>query len=328
MLKNIVISLLGVASLAQAATTITGAGASFPAPVYQKWTYAYSQANPDISVTYQSVGSGAGLNQIKAGTIDFAGSDNPLTREQQDEAGLTMVPMLTGGVVVIVNLPGVKNGALKLSRKVLADIYLGKITRWNDKAIATLNPGVRLPKLKITVVRRADSSGTSFIFTNYLSKISPEWKEKVGQGAAVKWPVGIGGNKNPGVCNSVAKIKGAIGYTEYTYAVEARLNCATLENADGKYVRPCSESFSASASAADWKNAPGFYMELTNIPGAKSWPITGVTYIMLRRDTPADKKAAMSKYFKWCFTEGAAEATRLNYVPLPADVVCLVSEKL
>lgn len=328
MLKNIVISLLGVASLAQAATTITGAGASFPAPVYQKWTYAYSQANPDISVTYQSVGSGAGLNQIKAGTIDFAGSDNPLTREQQDEAGLTMVPMLTGGVVVIVNLPGVKNGALKLSRKVLADIYLGKITRWNDKAIATLNPGVRLPKLKITVVRRADSSGTSFIFTNYLSKISPEWKEKVGQGAAVKWPVGIGGNKNPGVCNSVAKIKGAIGYTEYTYAVEARLNCATLENADGKYVRPCSESFSASASAADWKNAPGFYMELTNIPGAKSWPITGVTYIMLRRDTPADKKAAMSKYFKWCFTEGAAEATRLNYVPLPADVVSLVSEKL
>ena len=176
--------------------------------------------------------------------------------------------------------------------------------------------------------RRADSSGTSFIFTNYLSKISSEWKEKVGQGSSVKWPVGIGGNKNPGVCNNVAKIKGAIGYTEYTYAVEAKLNCATLENADGQYVRPSLETFSASAASADWKNAPGFYMELTNVPGAKSWPITGVTYILLRKDTPADKKAAMGKYFKWCFTQGAAQATKLNYVALPADVVELVSEKL
>ena len=328
MLKNIVISLLGIATLAQADTTITGAGASFPAPVYQKWTYAYTQATPGTTVTYQSVGSGAGLNQIKSGTIDFAGSDTPLTAEQQEEAGLTMVPMLTGGVVVIVNLPGVKSGALKLSRKVLADIYLGNITAWNDKAIAALNPGIKLPKLKITVVRRADSSGTSFIFTNYLSKISPEWKSKVGQGASVKWPVGIGGNKNPGVCNNVAKIRGAIGYTEYTYAVEAKLNCATLENADGQYVRPSLETFSASAASADWKNAPGFYMELTNVPGAKSWPITGVTYILLRNDTPADKKAAMGKYFKWCFTQGAAQATKLNYVALPAEVVKLVSEKL
>lgn len=328
MLKNIVISLLGITTLAQADTTITGAGASFPAPVYQKWTYAYSQATPGTTVTYQSVGSGAGLNQIKSGTIDFAGSDNPLTAEQQEEAGLTMIPMLTGGVVVIVNLPGVKNGALKLSRSVLADIYLGKITVWNDKAIAALNPGIKLPKLKITVVRRADSSGTSFIFTNYLSKISPEWKTKVGQGSSVKWPVGIGGNKNPGVCNNVAKIKGAIGYTEYTYAVEAKLNCATLENADGKFVRPGQDTFSASAAAADWKNAPGFYMELTNVPGANSWPITGVTYIILRNDTPADKKAAMSRYFKWCFTKGAAEANRLNYVALPAEVVELVNKKL
>ena len=328
MLKNIVLSLLVINSLTLADTTITGAGASFPAPVYQKWTYVYSQETPGTTVTYQSVGSGAGLNQIKSGTIDFAGSDNPLTLQQQQDAGLTMLPMLTGGVVVVVNIPGVKSGTLKLSRKLLADIYLGKITVWNDKAIAALNPGLKLPKLKITVVRRADSSGTSFIFTNYLSKISPEWKSKVGQGASVKWPIGIGANKNPGVCNNVAKIRGAIGYTEYTYAVEAKLNCASLENAEGLFVKPGQETFSAAAAAADWKNAPGFYMELTNVPGAKSWPITGVTYIILRNDTPADKKAAMSRYFKWCFTQGAAVATKLNYVALPAEVVELVNEKL
>ncbi|MBR5186765.1 MAG: phosphate ABC transporter substrate-binding protein PstS, partial [Akkermansia sp.] len=233
MFKNLFIAALGLCTLAQAETTITGAGASFPAPVYQKWTYAYSQQNPDTQVTYQSMGSGAGLNQIKAGTVDFAGSDNPLTLEQQNEAGLEQYPMLTGGVVVIVNIPGVKDNQLKLSQDVLARIFLGEITSWNDPAIKALNPKLKLPKLKITVVRRADSSGTSFIFTNYLSKISADWKKKVGQGSAVKWPVGIGGQKNPGVCNNVARTRGAIGYTEYTYAVEAKLACAMLENASG-----------------------------------------------------------------------------------------------
>lgn len=220
MMKNLFLALLAACSVVQAETTLTGAGASFPAPVYQKWTYSYSRAHPGVTVTYQSLGSGAGINQIKEGTVDFAGTDNPLTAEEQEAAGLVQFPMLTGGVVVIVNLPGIKNGQLKLSQQVPADIYLGKITMWNDKAIAAANPKLKLPAQKITVVHRSDSSGTSFIFTGFLSKASAEWQQKVGKGAAVSWPAGIGGQKNPGVCNNVAKIKGAIGYTEYTYAVE------------------------------------------------------------------------------------------------------------
>ena len=321
--------MMGLASVSQAdEAAVTGAGASFPAPVYRSWTYSYSEQNPGTQITYQSVGSGAGLKQIKAGTVDFAGTDNPLTLEQQEEFGLVQFPMLTGGVVVIVNVPGVKDSQLKLSKEVLANIYLGKITHWNDSAIRALNPKLRLPKLKITVVRRSDSSGTSFIFTNYLSKISPTWKAQVGQGSSVKWPVGIGGQKNPGVCNTVSKIKGSIGYTEYTYAVEAKLACACLENADGKFIAPSQESFSAAASCADWKNAPGFYMELTNVPGAKSWPITGVTYILMRRDCPADVKSTLRHYFMWCYTEGSGMATKLNYVALPQDVVKLVEPTL
>ena len=329
MFKSLFIAAVGLSAFVQAEEmTITGAGASFPAPVYQKWTYSYSRENPETQVIYQSMGSGAGLNQIKAGTVDFAGSDNPLTLEQQEEAGLVQYPMLTGGVVVIVNLPGVKNNQLKLSQDVLARIFLGEITNWNDPAIKALNPKVRLPKLKITVVRRSDSSGTSFIFTNYLSKISETWKKKVGQGSSVKWPVGIGGQKNPGVCNNVARIRGAIGYTEYTYAVEAKLACAMLENASGNYVAPSQASFSTSAAAADWKNAPGFYMELTNVPGATSWPITGVTYILFRKDAPAEKKAALRDYFMWCYTKGAPTATKLNYVALPEPVVDIIQQQL
>ncbi len=328
MIKNLFIAALGLATFAQADTTITGAGASFPAPVYQKWTYTYSQQNPDTKVTYQSLGSGAGLNQIKAGTVDFAGTDNPLTLEQQEEAGLTQFPMLTGGVVVIVNIPGVKDGQLKLSRRVLADIFMGNITHWNDKAITALNPGVKLPKMKITVVHRSDSSGTSFVFTNYLSKISAAWKAKVGQGSSVKWPVGIGGQKNPGVCNNVAKIRGSIGYTEYTYAVETKLPCAQLENAEGKFVKPTPAAFSTAAASADWSKAPGFYMELTDKPGAASWPIAAVTYILIRNDADATQKAAMKNYFTWCFSEGADMASKLHYVPMPLNVVNMVTPKL
>lgn len=315
-------------SPAKNAITLNGAGASFPAPVYQLWTYAYTQSGK-ATVNYQSLGSGAGLSQIKAGTVDFAGTDSPLTAEQQAETGLVQFPMLTGGVVVIVNIPGVKSGELKLSRAVLSDIFLGKITNWNDPAIAKINPGVRLPKdLKITVVRRSDSSGTTFIFTDYLSKISGEWKNAIGAGASVKWPVGIGGQKNPGVCNNVAKIRGSIGYTEYTYAVEAKLNCAQLENRAGTFIAPTAKSFAASAANADWKNAPGFLMMLTDQPGAESWPITGVTYILIRKDADAGTQAALKDYFNWCFTEGASSAARLNYVPIPENVVSLIREKL
>ncbi|MFA6816495.1 MAG: phosphate ABC transporter substrate-binding protein PstS [Lentisphaeria bacterium] len=307
--------------------TLNGAGASFPAPVYQNWTHSYSQSHEGVQVNYQSVGSGAGINQIKSSTVDFAGSDNPLTKEEQEQAGLLMFPMLTGGVVVIVNIPGVKDAELKLSKKVLSDIYLGKITMWNNAEIKSLNSQVKLPALKITVVRRADASGTSFIFTNYLSKISPAWKQNVGCGSSVKWPVGIGGQKNPGVCNNVLKINGAIGYTEYTYAVEAQIAMVQLENMTGRYVKPTVKSFSESAGNAKWDEAPGFYMVLTNQPGENSWPITGVTYILLRKDSSADVKVALKDYIDWCFETGSTAAQRLNYVPIPKNVIELIRQK-
>lgn len=331
MIKEILISAMAAvtatAALNAETPTLNGAGASFPAPVYQLWTYAYTQTGK-AKVNYQSLGSGAGISQIKAGTVNFAGTDNPLTAEEQAEAGLVQFPMVMGGVVVIVNVPGVKDGELKLTRSVLADIFLGKISNWNDPAIAAINPGVKLPKnLPITVVRRSDSSGTTFIFTDYLSKISGEWKEKVGAGSSVKWPVGIGGQKNPGVCNNVAKIRGSIGYTEYTYAVEAKLNCPLLENRDGAFLAPSAKNFAASAANADWNNAPGFLMMLTDQPGVDSWPITAVTYILYRKDATDESKAALRDYFNWCFTEGAASASRLNYVPIPENVVKLIQEK-
>lgn len=237
--KLALLSMLPLAAASGADISINGAGASFPAPVYRVWSYNFGQSTGGkIEVNYQSSGSGAGINQIKDRTIDFGGSDNPLTKEELDKANLCQFPMLTGGVVVIANLRGVKPGALKLDQPTLAGIFLGRITRWNDPAIAALNPGVKLPKIKITVVRRSDSSGTSFIFTNYLSKISKEWNDTVGAGPAVKWPVGIGGQKNPGVCNNVARINGSIGYTEYTYAVEAKLSMVALKNKDGNFVAP------------------------------------------------------------------------------------------
>lgn len=322
-------AVLGMASFVNAQeTTITGGGASFPAPVYQNWTYTYSQKNADVKINYQSLGSGAGLNQIKAKTLDFAGVDNPLTAEEQEKEGLLQFPMLTGGVVLIVNIPGVGVDEMKLDRATLADIFLGKITNWDDEKIKSLNPSLKLPRMKITVVRRADSSGTSYIFTNYLSKISKEWSDNVGFGSSVKWPVGIGGQKNPGVCNNVAKIRGSIGYTEYTYAVEGKFATVQLENRDGKFVKPSVETFSASAEKADWNNAPGFYMLLTEQSGEKSWPITGVTYCLIRKDTPAKMREQLIKYFNWCFSDGASAAAKLNYVPLPENVVKLVRDKV
>lgn len=306
--------------------SLDGAGASFPAPVYRVWSYNYGESTGNrVEVNYQSSGSGAGINQIKEKTIDFGGSDNPLTKEELDKANLCQFPMLAGGVVVIVNLRGVKPNTLKLDQATLADIFLGKIKGWDDPRIKALNPGVKLPRVRITVVRRSDSSGTSFIFTNYLSKISKEWADRVGCGPAVNWPVGIGGQKNPGVCNNVARINGAIGYTEYTYAVEAKLSMVSLKNKAGKFVEPKPETFRASGAHADWKNAPGFYMLLTDQPGDDSWPITGLTYILIQRNQPdAKKAAALLNYFNWCYTTGASAASKLHYVPLPEEVVSLV----
>ncbi len=328
--SRISLLLLAGASLALSAAqlVLNGAGASFPAPVYQQWTNTYSESGRNIKVNYQSLGSGAGLNQIRSNTIDFAGTDNPLTAQEQEEQELVQFPMLTGGVVVIYNLPGIPDGALRLSGDVLAKIYLGEIRQWNDPAIQALNPQVKLPSQKITVVRRADASGTSFIFTNYLSKVSQTWDEKIGAGSSVRWPVGLGGQKNPGVCNNVAKIQGSIGYTEYTYAIEAGLSMAQLQNAAGNFLTPSQETFSASAAGADWQNAPGLYMVLTNQPGENSWPITGVTYIVLRKDCPVEKKAALAQFFRWCFTEGSEAARNFHYVPIPESVVKLFADDL
>ncbi|MEG2077008.1 MAG: phosphate ABC transporter substrate-binding protein PstS, partial [Victivallaceae bacterium] len=256
------------------------------------------------------------------------GTDSPLTLEEQQESGLEQFPMLTGGVVVIFNLGNLKKNNLKLDRATLSGIFLGEITRWDDEKIKKLNPSLKLPRMKITVVRRADSSGTSFIFTNYLSKISPKWAKEVGCGSSVKWPVGIGGQKNPGVCNNVAKIRGSIGYTEYTYAVEAKLSMAQLENLAGKMVSPGLESFSAGVMRADWENAPGFYMVLTDSEGENSWPITGVTFILIRKDAAPEMRQAMIQYFNWCFTTGASAAKKLNYVPLPENVIQIVKGKI
>ncbi len=321
-------ALFGGCADEKSSITLNGAGASFPAPVYQSWSHTYSESHPGTRVNYQSLGSGAGLNQLKADTVDFAGSDDPLTLEEQKAAGLTQFPMLTGGVVVIVNVPGVASDALRLDRATLAAIFLGKITNWSAPEIKKLNPEIQLPDLAITVVRRADASGTSFIFTDYLSKISPEWRDTVGSGSSVKWPTGIGGQKNPGVCNSVMKINGAIGYTEYTYAVEAKIATVQLENHDGAFVAPTPASFAASAAGADWENAPGFYMVLTDQPGAESWPITGVTYVLMRNDVDEKIAAELIKYFRWCFDAGQATARRLNYVPLPANVVSLIENRV
>lgn len=305
---------------------INGAGASFPAPVYQMWSHLYSKSQKSAKINYQSIGSGAGLNQLKARTIDFAGSDNPLSIESQKEFGIRQFPMLTGGVVVVANIPNVES--LKIDRKTLSDIFLGKIKNWNNSEIAKLNPNIKLPDLPITVVHRSDSSGTTFIFTNYLSKISKEWKEKVGEGSSVKWAVGIGGQKNPGVCNNVKKILGAIGYTEYAYALEANLTCATLENAEGKFVEPNLKTFSSAVGSANWADAKGFYMVLTNQLGENSYPIIGVTYILFPENCDSKKREEMFKYFNWCFNSGKANAEKLGYVPIPENVVKLIREEV
>lgn len=306
--------------------SLTGAGASFPAPVYQVWTYAYTQTDNGVSVSYQSTGSGGGINQIVAGTLDFAGTDYPLSAERLAQDQLIQFPLLVGGVVVIVNLPGLADGALRLDGPTLAAIYLGRIRQWNDPEIAALNPGLKLPKYRITVVRRADSSGTTFLFTDYLSRVLPEWQEKVGAGAAVKWPLGLGGQKNPGVCNTVRKVRGSIGYTEYTYAAEAGLNCVQLRHPHGDFVQPSPASFRAAIAGAEWERAPGLVLPLVNRPGRESWPITGVTYILLRRDIDPARMGALRDFFRWCFVSGAASASKLKYVPMPEHVVKLIEE--
>ncbi|MCP3965998.1 MAG: phosphate ABC transporter substrate-binding protein PstS [Lentisphaerae bacterium] len=317
---------IAVTGIDASAVTLNGAGASFPAPVYRVWTYNYKRT-AGARVNYQSVGSGAGINQIRAKTVDFGASDKPLKKAELDKYGLVQFPMLMGGVVVVVNIPGVKTDQLKLDGKTLADIFLGKIRKWNDPAITKLNPNLNIPAMPITVVHRSDSSGTTWIFTNYLTKVSDDWSKTVGNGKAVKWPVGIGGQKNPGVCNNVFKVRGSIGYVEYTYAFESKLATASLKNKAGNFVKPNLNAFQAAGASADWKNAPGYYMVLTDQTGKDSWPITGVTYILIYKVQKEMAKAkTMLKYFNWCYTQGASTAAKMHYVPIPKNVVGMVSE--
>ena len=314
------------AGLVQAETTINGAGATFPYPIYAKWAEAY-KAKTGMNMNYQSIGSGGGIKQITAKTVDFGASDAPLSVEKLDEIGLIQFPMVMGGVVPVVNLEGVKAGELKLTGAVLADIYLGKITNWDDAALKNLNPGVKLPNGKITVVARADGSGTTFIFTHYLSKVSPGFKEKIGNNTSVAWPTGVSGKGNEGVASYVQRLKGAIGYVEYAYALQNKMTFAQMQNKAGQFVKPDSETFQAAAAGADWKGTPGFNLMLTDQPGAKSWPITGATFILVyKKQEKTETAHQVLKFFDWAYHHGDKLAEQLDYVPMPASVVKLVEE--
>lgn len=318
------LSVMALASTAEAAD-ISGAGATFPYPVYAKWAEAY-KAKTGIGMNYQSIGSGGGIKQINAKTVDFGASDKPLTAAELSKGDLIQFPTVMGGVVPVVNLEGVKPGELKLTGPVLAKIYLGEITKWNDPAIAALNKDVKLPDMAIAVVHRSDGSGTTFNFTYYLNAVEPAWS-KVGVNTAVEWPAGLGGKGNEGVAAVVGQAKGAIGYVEYAYALQNHLTFAQMQNKDGKFVSPSYEAFQAAAANADWKNAPGFYLILANQPGAKSWPMTAATFILVHKvqDKPENAKEVFT-FFKWAYADGDAMAKALDYVPMPDNVVKLVEE--
>lgn len=304
--------------------SLNGAGATFPYPVYSKWAYKYQEID-GVQVNYQSIGSGGGIQQIKKSTVDFGASDAPLTSDELNKFGLIQFPMIMGGVVPVVNLSGIKPGELKLTPDLLANIYLGKITKWNAPAIVKENSGLKLPDKNITVIHRADGSGTTWIFTNYLDKTSKDWHSKVGFGKAVSWPVGSGGKGNEGVAAYVQRLDGTIGYVEYAYALQNGMSHIQLKNKAGKYVEPSIDTFQAAAASADWKNAPGFYVVLTDQPGEKSWPITGASYIMIHKGQKDKARGkAMLEFFDWSYKHGSKMATELDYVPMPQNVIDLV----
>lgn len=303
---------------AATAQDVNGAGASFPAPLYAKWASDYNAATK-VRINYQSVGSGAGLRQIEAKTVDFGASDIPLKDEDLKAKGLVQFPTVIGGIVPVVNIQGIKPGELRLSGEVLANIYLGKITNWDDAAIKALNPDAKLPSDLIAVVRRADGSGTTFGFTNYLSQVSEDWKKEVGEGSAVKWPTGAGGKGNEGVAAFVSRLPASIGYVEYSYAKQNNISYAQMQNRDGQFVSPNEAAFQAAAAGADWENT--FYQILNNKPGAASWPISSATYILVHaKQDNAEKGAAALKFFDWAYTNGDKAASDLDYVSLPAPV--------
>jgi phosphate transport system substrate-binding protein len=305
----------------QVAAQITGAGATFIYPLLSQWSDAYNKATGH-KINYQSIGSGGGIAQIKAGTVDFGSSDKPLPSDELAASGLGQFPSAIGGVVAVVNLDGIASGKLRLTGPVLADIYLGNITKWNDAAIAALNPGVTLPDTKINVVHRSDGSGTTFNFVNYLSKVSPTFKSKVGEGTSVQWPGGIGGKGNEGVAAYVKQIKGSIGYVELAYASQNGMTFASMQNSAGNWVQPTADSFQAAASSADWASAHDFNLVITNAPGATAWPITATNFILMYKQPKDAKRSADTlAFFKWALENGQAQAKSLDYVPLPPALV-------
>jgi len=328
--KIAISAFIGAAALvllpAAQAAEISGAGATFPYPIYAKWAEAY-KAKTGLSMNYQSIGSGGGIKQIQSKTVDFGASDMPLKPDELEKSGLMQFPMIMGGEVVVINVKGVETGKLKLNGKTLADIYLGKITKWNDPALTKLNPGMALPDQAMAVVHRSDGSGTTFIFTNYLSKVSPEWKEKVGENTAVEWPVGLGGKGNEGVAVLVSRTDGAIGYVEYAYAKQNKMNYSLLANKEGIYNQPDAKAFQAAAANADWKAAPGYYLLLTDQPGKDSWPITGASFILMHKkpEKPENSKQVLA-FFDWSYKNGQKLADELDYMPMPDPVVKLVEE--
>jgi len=308
------------------AADITGAGATFPYPIYAKWAESYKAAT-SIGLNYQSIGSGGGIKQIKAKTVDFGASDMPLKIEELEAEGLMQFPAVMGGVVPIVNLDGVVGGQMKMTGQVIAGIYLGKITKWNAPEIAALNPGVKLPAEDITVVHRSDGSGTTFLFVDYLSKVHPEFKAKIGVGTAVKWVVGVGGKGNEGVAANVQRIKNSIGYVEYAYAKRNKMSHTQLKNRDGAFVQPDDENFKAAAAGADWAKTPGMAVVLTDQPGKASWPITGASFILMhKKQADAAKGKEVLKFFDWAYKNGGKMALDLEYVAMPVDVTKLVQE--
>ncbi len=318
--------LLGASYQAGAAVSITGAGATFPFPVYSKWAYLYNQQT-GVRLNYQSIGSGGGVKQIKARTVDFGASDAPMKPAELEKFGLMQFPMIMGGVVPVVNLGGVGSGQIRLSAGNLADIFLGKISQWNDARITANNPDLALPAEDITVVHRADGSGTTWIFTNYLSKVSSAWKKNVGNNKAVQWPVGLGGKGNEGVAAFVRKVSGSIGYVEYAYALQNKMASVLLENHDGNFVAPTAGNFQNAADGADWANAQGYYMVLTNQPGVSSWPITGASFILMHKiQANLVQAKEVLKFFEWSYQNGDKAALSLDYVPMPRAVVQMVEE--
>jgi len=313
--------LAAVIAAPAAAQTITGAGATFPFPVYAKWAEAYNKET-GVRMNYQSIGSGGGIRQIRARTVTFGATDAPLSGEDLQKDGMVQFPTVLGGVVPVINIPGVETRRLRLTGEIVADIYRGDIKTWNDKRIADLNPDLKLPAANITPVYRSDGSGTTSIFSIYLSQVSPKWKEQLGSGTTINWPIGQGGKGNEGVAATVRQVQNAIGYVEYAYAKQNNIPYALMQNRDGQFVAPEAETFAAAAAGADWSAAPGFGISLTNQPGAQSWPITGATFILMHRE-PKDPKAAAEavRFFDWAFKNGDKMALDLDYVPLPDKVV-------